>query len=164
MRFSYAEYCNTFLLFPVLCLLFVLPTLFSSVKALMRLIADSASPELEELFERIFPIIIIVGLAWVSISGLTSGAALLFTENEASALEASGILSDIEKVGKYEYRITVADTVYTIIDIGDYQEGDTVSITYLPNSRYVLSLQKDEGNCHTPPRASLPRAAVTFGL
>lgn len=143
MSFSYSDYCNKFLLLPILCILFVLPMLIFSIKALILLFSGSVQFDLEELGKRIFPFIIVIGLIGVSISGLTSGAALLFTEDEASAIEVQGIISDIEKVGKYEYQFTVSDAVYTIIDIGSYEVGDAVVIKYLPNSRYVLSLQSD---------------------
>ena len=68
---------------------------------------------------------------------------MLFTEDETSAIEAKGVISEIEKVGKYEYQITVSDAVYAIIDTGGYKVGNAVVIKYLPNSKYVLSLQRD---------------------
>ena len=143
MSFSYSDYCDKFLLFPILCILSVVPMLIPSIKALVQLLISSVRFDLDELGKRIFPFIIIIGLICISISGLTSGAILLLTEDEASAIEAKGVISEIEKVGKYEYQITVSDAAYTIIDIGDYKVGDAVVIKYLPNSKYVLSLQSD---------------------
>lgn len=144
MSFSYEEYSRIFLFFPLLCIIFLSPILISTARALIRYLQDSFEDHLKDIATSGFVCIIVVLMIIINISTLNSGGVYLFVENEASSVEASGEIERIERVGKHEYQIEVSNTVYTVIEIGEFSEGDHVILEYLPKSRYVLSIQKPE--------------------
>lgn len=142
MTFSYSEYSQTFLLYPLVFIIFLTPMLISIAHALIRCLLDSFTNNLKEIATLGFVCVIVVCAIISSISTLASGGAWLFVENETSSVEATGTITEIERVGKHEYQFMMNGTMYTIIDTGDFGEGDFVSITYLPKSKYVLSMQE----------------------
>jgi hypothetical protein len=86
---------------------------------------------------------------------LMQGGIHLFYEREQDAVSISGEISAIEEIphlllphganighGYSGYHITIDGVRCTIIGTGDLQVGDYVNAEYLPNSRFVLLIDK----------------------
>ena len=148
MTFTYDDYANKFLLFPVLCILFLIPIFISSLRNFIRSLTHTSclKENYKEIIKYGFASILVLFLAGVNVKTLCSGGGCLFVEDETSVVETSGMISHIERVGKHEYQIILENTTYLIIDIGEYSEGDYVQISYLPKSGYVLSIQEESEN------------------
>ena len=145
MVFDYSEYVSKFLVFPVLCILFLIPIFITSFRNLIcSLINLSRCKEIyEEIIKQAIACILVLFLVGLNAKTLYSGGAWLLVENETSIVEATGTISCIKRVGKHEYQIVLENQKYLVIDIGEFSEGDCVRIRYLPESGYVLSIRED---------------------
>lgn len=97
----------------------------------------------------------------LNIGRLLHGGIYLITEREEDAVEISGTISSIENLSRFsfpelnkEYRtvqpngakIMVGDIPCVATSSGDFAVGDYVTVLYLPQSKYVLSIEKVSHN------------------
>ena len=145
MVFDYSEYVSKFLFFPVLCILFLIPIFIASFRNLLGSLTNLShfNEIYKEIIKQAIACILVLFLVGQNAKTLYSGGGWLLVEDETSIIEATGIISCIQRVGKHEYQIILENQKYLVIDIGEFSEGDYVRIRCLPQSGYVLSIQEE---------------------
>ena len=122
------------------------------------IIGNKATSDL--LFRYIIVTLILVVCLSVSIGQLAHGGWHLVSEKESDAVQISGEIQSIHELDKFSFpyigsddryyknsgpngvMVTVNGVKCTTIEKGDFEVGDRVTITYLPRSGYVLSIEK----------------------
>ena len=142
MSFSHSDYAGKFLFFPLLCIVFLLPVLISVFHQIVLRLRTIDNSSLSAISKSAILGVIVIFLIINNISTLVSGGVWLCVENEQSAVTTVGEITQIQRVGKHEFQFVINGEFCTIIELGDFVEKDHVIIEYLPQSGYVLSIQK----------------------
>lgn len=175
MQFAYVDYYRRCFADPMCTtIFFVIWLLIVSIPFFKSLLSREAG--VKEIGHYAVGFLIGVYILSIGIGRLANGGIHLLYEKEADAVSVCGRMEQIEalnrfsfaQVGDMEYtqqgvygiRVTIDGSRYTVIGLGDLQVGDTVRIVYLPESRYVLEIDKiDERNPGT--RSGPPQEVPT---
>lgn len=153
MSFSYFSYLLNNLMLPVFALAFVA---FPVCKMLGRIIGSLVRGERVEFgdFSAVMMFILLIVLFAILANILISGGGLnLITERADDALTMEGTIETIESGTiwanpRYSangemsngYTLTVDGVECFSMALGTLEVGDQVTVTYMPNSGYVLSI------------------------
>ena len=162
MVFSYNDYYFNCLALPLFVLLFASVALIPGmVISLKEMITKGISTGRVSSF--LFFLFILLFFIRLNGGRLINGGMYLFLEKAEAAITAEGTIEEItllnqfsfpniSEYDKYEsrtspniygYKIVVNNIVLKAPAIGALMSGDHVSVTFLPKSRYVLSISKD---------------------
>lgn len=102
--------------------------------------------------------ILILGFTIVlNLCRLLNGGLALIYERENDAVTIEGTISEISEMGKFEFpelrteyketslngtKITIDNIKCVCPNIGDFEIGDSVVVVYLPESGYILSIER----------------------
>ena len=102
-------------------------------------------------------VVLAAGCFFLYLSGscLLHGGIRILTEKEADAAARTGVIEQVDErslpaIPTYRlsgkttagYTLTIDGETYRVMDAGDLKPGDRVRVTYLPKSRFVLSIQR----------------------
>lgn len=102
-------------------------------------------------------VVLAAGCFFLYLSGscLLHGGIRILTEKEADAAAETGVIEQVDErslpaIPTYRlpgkttagYTLTIDGETYRVMDAGDLKPGDRVRLTYLPKSRFVLSIQR----------------------
>lgn len=139
MVYEYASYYRIYFMFPLVVLTAVV--VVAAVTAIQMYRAIRKARFTKKDFVKMLPLACVwIWFAIICISTLASGGVWLCTEEASDAVSSVGIVSDIEKIGKYEVHICINGDKYIVLDEGDFAEGDQVEFTFLPRSRFILTI------------------------
>lgn len=154
MTFAYQDYLFNNLLIPVLAVVFICIPLFQMVGRVIRQLVHGERPEFGDAKSKLLLILMVVILV-IIISTLFRGSIHLIYERPGDAVTIEGTIENIDKLSSFEgvrytsngettfgYQYTVDGTVCTGMALGSLEVGDEVTVTYLPNSGYVLEIQQ----------------------
>ena len=156
MTFEYSEYLNGDLIWPLFVTVFNLFVVSGTVCSLVR---AAKKDELDRLMiiRGAIGLIVICFLLVVCVGPLFNGGIHLIYEREDDALIAYGTIERIddypgllENSSKYttEYgttfgnRLTISGVTFRIVTSGKLRVGDEVRVRFLPNSGYILQIEK----------------------
>lgn len=164
MQFLYYQYLMTSLVFPLfmigIALLGIVPELFQMNYAILH---NQTYRSMH--LARTLTMLLISGIFFcIGTSRLMYGGIHLIYERESDAVVVQGQIELIEELNilafpsldcKYTdgnthgIQITINGIHYTAIEKGTLEIGDSVVIKYLPQSRYVLHIEKIDLHCIT---------------
>ena len=156
MQFEYVQYLKGCLLLPVAIsiatLALFLPPLFHFIVNIF-----ARKMMLRDYGRFLFAILLCSIFLFINIGRLSHGGIKLINENESDAVEVSGKIIEINRLGRWafpelnaEYNPRVPNGVQIVLDngivctaitYGPFAIGDSVTMIYLPQSRYVLSIR-----------------------
>ena len=156
MQFAYDDYVKGCLILPACITLLTIGWL---VSPLARGIAEIKRNGFSaKVVKRLAAVLLICAVFLsLNIGRLLYGGICLVAEREEDAVEISGTISSIENLSRFsfpelnnEYRsvqpngakIVVGDVPCVAVSSGEFAVGDFVTVVYLPQSRYVLSIEK----------------------
>lgn len=102
-------------------------------------------------------VVLTAGCFFLYLSGscLLHGGISILTEKESDAVVQTGVIEQVDEgslpaIPTYRlsgkttagYSLTIDGEAYRVMDAGDLKPGDRVQLTYLPKSRFVLSIQR----------------------
>ena len=155
MAFGYWEYFMYNLMLPIFGIAFVaVPT----VRLLMRVLEQYATGRQRVKWDGqsvlFFVLMIVIGVVLV-FNLFSSGSVHLIYERPKAAVTVEGTLETVEagsvwsgirytydKENTYGYTYTVDGVELTGMAKGTLEAGDEVTVTYLPKSGYVLSIEE----------------------
>lgn len=150
MSFAFSGWLFNELVFPTLCLVFLLIPL---VRLVVRLAKRGFNSVDFSNYGVGIMLIAMVAIVAILVSILLHGGIHLVYERPADALTVSGTVESIESRRFYEgnqhtvnnsrsngYYITVDGVTCAAMAQGELEVGDTVTVTYLPNSGFILSV------------------------
>lgn len=153
MSFAYTDYLMNNLMLPLFALVFIAVPL---VRFLSRIFANVFRGEnvyLGSLGTTLILIALIL-IAAVLIYMLFNGGIYLIFEHGNDAVTAEGTIEEIQKLNALQgvryasngettfgYEFTVDGITCVGMAVGSFQEGDEVTITYLPKSGFLLEIQ-----------------------
>lgn len=156
MQFEYTQYLKGCLLLPaaisIATLALFLPPLFRFIVNIL-----TRKMMLRDYGRFLFTIALCSFFLCMNIGRLSHGGLKLINENESDAVEVSGRIIEIIELGRCsfpelnsEHNPRVSNGVQIVLDsgivctaitYGPFVIGDNVTIIYMPQSRYVLSIQ-----------------------
>lgn len=154
MQFEYAQYVSGCLVLPISVSLFMLPIL---VFAVLHLTTGIIHREISSRDVAGFLLAVLVCgfFLCMNVGRLLHGGIHLIYERESDAVEFQGNILEINELGRYSFpeleseyghgdkngiQILIDGVECTAIARGELAVGDNVTISYLPRSRYVLSI------------------------
>ena len=164
MQFLYYQYLRTSLLFPLfmigLALLGIVPELVQISCAFLH--KQTHRPV---LLVRALPLLFLSGIfVCIGAGRLMHGGIHLIYERESDAALVQGQIESIEELDIFAFpnldckytdgnthgvQITINGIHFLAIEKGTLDIGDNVVMKYLPQSRYVLHVEKVDSNCIT---------------
>lgn len=151
MTFLYKSYWNATLLLPVLVISFMLVLIFSSSYAYW--VREVHKPQIvERTLGYLFSLCVAVFCIVPQCKYLLNGGIYLLAEKEQDALVHSGTIERICEPSnrfpgfklshEYGADIVIDGVEFFVITSGNYEEGDSVVVHYLPNSHFVLAIEE----------------------
>lgn len=162
MNFSYEQYLSSVTLMPISTILFLIFLIISmidykNIVPFFKKIMKKEKIVWDRIGTKLFIFCCMTPLLIMSIRALSQGGIDLIFENPEQSIETTGIIQNITQQGSssgYKFytdsgasfgvKLTIDDCNYTIISIDDLQIGDCVVLEYLPESKFVLTIQKIE--------------------
>lgn len=154
MQFEYAQYVRGCLIIPIFVSLFALSMLFSAVSHLIAaMIQQKVSSR--DLVNFLLAVLVCSFFLYMNIGRLLHGGIHLIYERESNAVELQGNIVEIKELGRYsfpelktEYGYGETNGVQLLIDgvectavtRGELVVGDNVTVIFLPQSGYILSI------------------------
>ena len=155
MVFAYWDYLSTNLLLPIFGLVFIAVPV---VRLVIRLLEQYATGKKRVNWDGqslvFFVAMVVVGIMLGRML-FAGGGIHLITEREKNAVTVEGTLESVESCGilsgvRYSaygestsgYYYTVDGMTLTGMAKGDLEAGDRVTVTYLPKSGFVLSIEE----------------------
>ncbi len=162
MNFSYEQYLSHATLVPIITILFLIFLIISmidykNVIPFFKKIMKREKIIWNKIGTKVFICFCITPLLIMSIRALSQGGMDLIFENPEQRMETTGTIQNItlldsssgykfptDNGASFGVKLTIDDCHYTVISIDDLQIGDCVLLEYLPESKYVLTIQKIE--------------------
>lgn len=146
MEFAYSQYVYQCLILPLVIAAGLLCGIVSGVYKMIRRVRSAQGGELVMGAAGIF---LLAALALMHTGVLKDGGIRLLTEREKDAQVVSGKIESVRQLTEWQFYNKYGDAVsfeidgerYSVFSLGDAEMGDEVEITYLPESRYVLSVR-----------------------
>lgn len=149
MTFLYRSYWNTTFLLPVLVISFMLGLIFSSSYAYW--VRDAHKPQMvERMLGYLFTLCVAVFCIVPQCKYLLNGGIYLLAEKEQDALVYTGVIESISEPSnrfpcfklshEYGADIVINGEQFFAITSGNYEEGDSVVVHYLPKSHFILTI------------------------
>lgn len=154
MTFAYSEYLINNLLLPIFALAFIAVPVF---KALFRLLGQLVRKESVDFGDSKAVLLLIALIVVAVILGniLFHGGIHLIYERAASAVTTQGTIEEIQACSILEspkytaggessngYEITIDGTTCRTMALGSLEVGDEVTVTYMPKSGFVLTIEE----------------------
>lgn len=154
MVFAYSEYLFNNLMLPVFALVFIAVPVFRMVG---RIIGQLVRKEAVEFGDSkvVLLFILLIVVAAILCNILLHGGIHLILERPGSAVTTQGTIEEINACGILEspkytfsgensngYKITIGDVTCTSMALGSLEVGDEVTVTYMPKSGFVLSIEE----------------------
>ena len=156
MYFDYSWYVRGCLTWPgirgLVCLLFLTTDILWCIRQILR-----KKLTRDMVISSLLSILIVGFMLYLNAGILCNGGIYLLHEKESDAVEMRGDISairDAEEAEGYDFpkfssgpviQCTINDIKCIAIDTGSLQVGDYVLVRYLPKSRYVLYIDKIDG-------------------
>lgn len=157
MTFSYFDYFVGNLVLPILCLAFIAVPVFRLVRRTAGEIVRGEKPQVLRDYRVIILLLVLLAVAVIMISILLQGGIHLIYERPVSAVTVEGTIGELDRLNSFQntryifrdesssgYRFTVDDVTCTGIAKGTLNVGDEVTMTYLPRSRFILSIARTD--------------------
>ena len=163
MVFSYNDYQFHCLMLPLFVIIFFSAAMiYNTVSSLKEITKNGIS--IEDVFSILFFLIIWIFFLRVDGGCLLNGGMYLFSEKEADSCTVVGTIDEITYNDQYSFpnmakfykqydregeelshiygcKIFVDGLSLTIPQRGELNQGDRVSVTFLPKSKYVLEIE-----------------------
>ena len=139
MSFDISEYRRVFFDIPIVFSVIIFCSFISTIGQIIRLLRLGECQPISRYLLHIFLMVLLFNQIC---SPLFRGGILLFSEDISSCQETAGTISCIERKGKYETLLWIDGVQYTILDEGSLSQGDRITFNYLPNSRFILEVQR----------------------
>lgn len=147
MDFSYNDYWDVTFLIPA--------TVFASAVILFCVFSvrffTAKGKTTKKIFGYVFCLCIVVFISFSEIKFLSNGGFYLLKEKESDAVSCSGTIESVCEPSEYipGFKISHnygADIIingerYFAVTCGEFEEGDYVTIKYLPSSHFILSIR-----------------------
>lgn len=159
MNFSYTMYFNGAFLTPLLIVIFMTFIFVSVIHSFTKQILQHCPPII--IARSIFFLLVLILCTLPQIKCLANGGWKLITEKDADAKTSVGIVENIVEPSKrlsafkinhcHGADITINGVTFFIMTAGDIHIGEPVSIKYLPNSHFIMEMQRtgdDSLSCH----------------
>lgn len=153
MAFSYAVYRDVFLIIPGLVTVFMVVTVAVSFSLFLKKWVHRQQTIIDA-FKLLFCLSMVVFCTIPQIQYLANGGIYLLKEKEGDALVCTGMIESVCEPSKrfpgfksfhqYGADIVIGNEQYFAVTCETFKEGDYVTIYYLPNSHFVLSIEKSE--------------------
>lgn len=157
MYFEYSQYVRSCLILPLFVTVFFLIILFSCISQFfgMRFHNNIHSIDIAKL---LLTVLVCTFFLCMNIGRILHGGIHLIYERDSDAIEIQGEISNIEELGRFSFPELKTDYGYgetngvqfTINGIkcsaalqGNLNVGDNVTVIYLPQSGYILSIVKN---------------------
>ena len=154
IRFQFSTYFQGCLILPAIFLLFACIILVSAIVHYGKQV-KAQNTNGKNTVSFLVAILIFGFLIGLNGSRIAHGGMYLINEREQDAMTCVGEITQIRAMNRFEFpelssegnttngvELTVNGMKYTVILKGSFEVGDTVRITYLPRSRYVLSISR----------------------
>lgn len=151
MTFSYKSYWNTTLILPSLVILLMIVLVISS--SYVYWVKEASK---QQMVNRILGYVFIMCVAVFCIvpqcKYLLNGGIYLLSEKEQDALIHNGVIESITEPSnrfpgfklshEYGADIMIDGVQFFSVTSGDYEEGDSVVVYYLPHSHFILVIEE----------------------
>lgn len=164
MQFLYYQYLRTSLLFPLFMIGLALWGIVPELVHIIYAVLHRQTHQLANLV-RIFSLLLLSAtFVCIGAGRLLHGGIHLLYEEESDAVMVQGQIEAIDELDIFAFpnmdckytdgnthgvQITINDMHYTAIEKGTLEIGDSVVMKYLPQSRYVLLIEKLDLNYKT---------------
>lgn len=155
MTFAYHEYLLNALMMPLFALAFVLAAIFFSLKPEIKNYFTTKEIEWSHLGRKLGLNIILLAMVVLMCVILSHGGFSLITERPKDAMTVTGTIEQIEARSSFEsmkfwsdygesygIEFTVDEITCVAMAQGDLEVGDQVTVTYMPKSGFVLSIEE----------------------
>lgn len=155
MVFRYFDYLTNALLFPGFVLIFTLSAIFLSLKPEVKAYFTTGEIDWQHLKQKLLLNAILIIAIVVLIIILTNGGFQMIADRPSEAVTVTGTIEQIEARNSFQgmkfwsdygesygVELTINGETCIAMAQGDLQIGDCVTATYLPNSGFVLSIDK----------------------
>lgn len=151
MTFSYKSYWNTTLILPSLVILLMIVLVISS--SYVYWVKEASKQQMvNRMLGYIFIICVAVFCIVPQFKYLLNGGIYLLSEKEQDALVHKGVIESINEPSnrfpgfklshEYGADIMIDGVQFFSVTSGDYEEGDSVIVYYLPHSHFVLAIEE----------------------
>lgn len=157
MSFTYFDYLINNLMMPVFAIAFILVPLFTLITSTLKYYAKNKTFDTTHLPVKILFCVALIALLVIMSGVLRLGGLHLITERPSHAVTITGTIEDVDILSSFEgpkystgseasygVRFTVNGVQCLSMAKGDFELGDTVSITYMPKSSFVLNMEHIE--------------------
>ena len=157
MSFTYFDYLINNLMMPVFAIAFILVPLFTLITSTLKYYAKNKTFDTAHLPVKILFCVALIALLVIMSGVLRMGGLHLITERPSHAVTITGTIEDVDILSSFEGpkystggeasyggRFTVNGIQCLSMAKGDFELGDTVSITYMPKSSFVLNMEHIE--------------------
>lgn len=159
MHFEYTQYVRGCLIIPGFILL---STLFMCISSASNFVAVIKQQKMSsrDVINFLLALLVCAFFLCMTVGRLLDGGIHLIYERESHAVELQGEILEIKELGRYsfpklrtEYGYSETNGVQFIIDgvectavtRGTLKVGDNVTVAYLPQSGYILSITLNDG-------------------
>ncbi len=154
MHFEYTQYVRGCLIIPIFVSLFALSMLISAASHFVTVIIQQKLSS-RDVINLLLAVLVCVFFLCMNVGRLLHGGIHLTYERESNAVELQGEILEIKELGRYsfpelktEYGYGETNGVQLVIDgvectavtRGMLEVGDNVTVTFLPQSGYILSI------------------------
>lgn len=160
MHFEYTQYVRGCLIIPIFVSLFALSMLISTASHFVTVMIQQKLSS-RDVINLLLAVLVCSFFLCMNVGRLLHGGIHLTYERESNAVELQGEILEIKELGRYsfpelktEYGYGETNGVQFVIDgvectavtRGTLEVGDNVTVTFLPQSGYILSITlNDEG-------------------
>lgn len=148
MEFSYEIYRDTTLVWPIM---FIVPAMFFLlIGSYMFWFKQSAKRTKQSVLSYIFGVLMCIWITIPSATSLLNGGIYIGTESEDDAISYTGTIEEIctpstrfpdfKTSHNYGADIVIDGETYFVVSCGEFEEGDSVTIHYLPDSHFILCI------------------------
>ena len=153
MHNSYAYYFRVNALIPLSFLLVAGALVFFSIIPVLSNLFRSDEKRVQSIIYLLLALPVVFVFIYISARPLLSGGYHLFFEDETTRVAKQGYVQEITECANSEHRynlesgvtegynININQETYHIMYLDDIQVGDHVYIEYLPNSKFILSIE-----------------------
>lgn len=154
MHFEYTQYVRGCLIIPIFVSLFALSMLISAASHFVTVITQQKLSS-RDVINLLLAVLVCGFFLCMNVGRLLHGGIHLTYERESNAVELQGEILEIKELGRYsfpelktEYGYGETNGVQLVIDgvectavtRGILEVGDNVTVTFLPQSGYILSI------------------------
>ena len=158
MLFDYSQYLRGCLVIPLFVSLFFLHFLLSILGRFLTTFVRG-TVNLKEIVSLGIAVLVCAFFLCMNVGRLLHGGVHLFYERVSDAITVQGEISAINDLGRYSFpemkneygyeetngvQFVIGEVVCTAPTNGVLDVGDYVTVTYLPQSSYILSIFPDE--------------------